>query len=110
VKTSQPNVHVDETPWGVKGVKEWLWVVANKTFCLFHAAGTRSRAELEFLLGTEYGGVLSSDDKSVYNGYAVTVQQKCLAHMRRHFLRLLKCPGQNGSPVPVVIIKSYRSK
>jgi transposase len=36
VKTEQPNVHVDETPWAVKGVKEWLWVVANKTFCLFH--------------------------------------------------------------------------
>lgn len=24
VKTEQPNVHVDETPWVVKGVKEWL--------------------------------------------------------------------------------------
>ena len=38
VKTEQPNVHVDETPWPVKGVKEWLLFVANKTFCLFHAA------------------------------------------------------------------------
>ncbi len=42
VKNEQPNIHVDETPWSVKGVKEWLWVVANKTFCLFHAADTRS--------------------------------------------------------------------
>lgn len=38
VKNDQPNVHVDETPWSVKGVKEWLLFVANKTFCLFHAA------------------------------------------------------------------------
>jgi transposase len=67
VKTSQPNVHVDETPWTVKGVKEWLWVVAHPAFCLFHAADTRSRAELESLLGSEYRGVLSSDDFSVYN-------------------------------------------
>lgn len=52
VQSSQPNVHVDETPWSVKGVKEWLWVVAQKQFCLFRAADTRSRAELENLLGT----------------------------------------------------------
>ena len=70
VKNEQPNVHVDETPWSVKGVKEWLWVVANQTFCLFHAADTRSRAELEHLLGCEYRGVLCSDDFSVYNGQA----------------------------------------
>ncbi len=47
----QPHVHVDETPWPVKGVKEWLWVVAGNLFCLFHAADTRSRAELEQRLG-----------------------------------------------------------
>jgi hypothetical protein len=44
---TQPNIHVDETPWSVKGIKEWLWVVANSEFCLFTAADTRSRAELE---------------------------------------------------------------
>ena len=38
VKTDGPNVHVDETPWTVKGVKEWLLFVANQNFCLFHAA------------------------------------------------------------------------
>ena len=63
VKIEQPNVHVDETPWSVKGVKEWLWVVANQAFCLFRAADTRSRAELESLLGSdEYRGVLCSDE------------------------------------------------
>ena len=30
---------------------------------------TRSRAELEDLLGQSFSGVLSSDDFSVYNGY-----------------------------------------
>ncbi len=68
IKHTQPNVHVDETPWSVKGLKEWLWVIANSGFCLFQAADTRSRAELETILGTEYSGVLSSDDYSVYNG------------------------------------------
>lgn len=61
VKTSQPPIHVDETPWPIKGVKEWLWVFTNQGFCLFRAADTRGRAELKAQLGSEYGGVLSSD-------------------------------------------------
>jgi transposase len=99
LKNEQPNVHVDETPWPVKGIKEWLWVVANQTFCLFHAADTRSRTELEQLLGTEYRGVLCSDDFSVYNGYNAAAQQKCLAHMRRHFLRLSQHPGRDNASI-----------
>lgn len=93
IQQTQPNIHADETPWGVKGVKEWLWIVANRDFALFHAADTRSRAELETLLGLSYDGVLSSDDYSVYNGYDVKAQQKCLAHLRRHFKKLIKLPG-----------------
>ncbi|MEA5564368.1 IS66 family transposase [Anabaena sp. UHCC 0399] len=99
VKQTQPNIHVDETPWSVKGVKEWLWVVANSDFCLFTAADTRSRAELEAILGTEYTGVFSSDDFSVYNGYAVTDQQKCLAHLRRHFKKLIQLPGLHNQVI-----------
>ncbi|NJK55104.1 MAG: transposase, partial [Pleurocapsa sp. SU_5_0] len=66
--THRPNVHVDETPWCVMGVKEWLWTASGEGFCLFHAADTRGRVELETMLGTEFAGVLSSDDFSVYNG------------------------------------------
>lgn len=99
VQQEQPNIHVDETPWPVKGLKEWLWVIAHPQFCLFQAADTRSRAELEAILGTEYTGVLSSDDFSVYNGYAVTDQQKCLAHLRRHFKKLIKLPGLHNQAI-----------
>lgn len=99
IKQTQPNIHVDETPWSVKGVKEWLWVVANSEFCLFTAADTRSRAELETILGTEYTGVLSSDDFSVYNGYQAIAQQKCLAHLRRHFKKLIQLPGLHNRAI-----------
>lgn len=44
IQNNQPNIHSDETPWIVKGVKEWLWIFANTDFALFHAADTRSRA------------------------------------------------------------------
>ena len=99
VKQTQPNIHVDETPWSVKGVKEWLWVVANSDFCLFTAADTRSRSELETILGAKYAGVLSSDDFSVYNGYQVVAQQKCLAHLRRHFKKLILIPGLHNQTI-----------
>ena len=62
LKQTQPNIHVYETPWLVKGIKEWLWIFANTDFALFYAADTRSRAELEAILGSSYSGVLSSDD------------------------------------------------
>ena len=29
------------------GVKEWLWTASGDGFCLFHAADTRGRVELE---------------------------------------------------------------
>jgi hypothetical protein len=91
----QANVHVDETPWSVMGVKEWLWTASGEGFCLFHAADTRGRVELETRLGTEFAGVLSSDDFSVYNGCSVQAQQKCLAHLLRHFKKVLGLPGHN---------------
>lgn len=106
------NVHVDETLWCVMGVKEWLWTATGKIFCLFDAADTRSRAELETMLGNEFAGVLSFDDFSagrvtrhaVYNGCQVGAQQKCLAHLRRHFKRVLKITHGNNTIVATAFL------
>lgn len=100
----QGYVQVDETPWLVKGVKEWMWVLCGVGFCLFHAADTRSRAELESLLGQSFGGVLVSDDFSVYNGYKVKAQQKCLAHLRRHFKKVGKIKQGNNPELAKVFV------
>ena len=48
-------------------------------------------------LGQEFKGVISSDDYSVYNGYSVEAQQKCLAHLRRHFKKVIKL-GYGNNP------------
>ena len=72
INLSRPPLNIDETPWSVKGVKEWLWVFANPQFCLFRASDTRGRIELEDQLGTQYQGVIISDDFNVYNGYDVS--------------------------------------
>jgi transposase len=98
------HVQVDETPWLVKGVKEWMWVVCGVGFCLFHAGDTRSRSELEMLLGKSFAGVLSSDDFSVYNGYPVRAQQKCVAHLRRHFKKVIKLKHGNNPQLGQVFI------
>lgn len=105
IQQTQPNIHSDETPWVVKGVKEWLWIFAQTNFALFHAADTRARAELETILGLNYSGVLSWDDYSVYNGYDVKAQQKCLAHLRRHFKKLIQLPGLNNQKIGEKFVK-----
>ena len=56
------------------------------------------------MLGTELAGVLSSDDFSVYNVGKVAAQQKCLAHLRRHFKKVLGLPGNNNAAVAQIFL------
>lgn len=107
ISSSHPPLHIDETPWSVKGVKEWLWVFANPEFCLFRAGDTRGRIEIEDQLGTEYQGVIISDDFNVYNGYNVKSQQKCLAHLRRHTKKLIKTPGLHNQSIGEALISIF---
>ena len=104
IKT-QIHTHVDETGWPVMGVKEWLWSFSGEGYALYRGADTRSRAELESVLGEHFAGVLSSDDYSVYNGYAADEQQKCLAHLLRHFKQLLKLLPKSQQEIGRVFIK-----
>jgi transposase len=62
--------------------------------------------ELETMLGKEFAGVLSSDDFSVYNGGTITAQQKCLAHLRRHFKKVRGLPGDNNNAAVAQIFLS----
>jgi len=105
INQNHPPLNIDETPWSVKGIKEWLWVFAHPDFCLFRAGDTRSRAEIEDQLGVQYPGVIISDDFSVYNGYPVAAQQKCQAHLRRHCQRLIKTPGQDNQLIGLTLTK-----
>jgi transposase len=100
----QGHVHVDETPWLVKGVKEWTWLVASVEFVVFHPADTRGRCELEQMLGQSFSGCLSSDDFSVYNGYAVTSQQKWLAHLQQHFKHVIQLEHGNNPQLEQVFL------
>ena len=78
-------------------------VFANPNFCWFRAGDTRSRKEIEDQLGTQYSGIIISDDFSVYNGYPVAAQQKCQAHLRRHCQRLIKTPGIDNDSIGIAL-------
>lgn len=99
VKNEQPNIHVDETPWPVLGSRNGCGLLPIKLFVCFtrqiHAHVWNSKNCSK----GEYRGVLSSDDFSVYNGYCAAAQQKCLAHLRRHFLRLTQRPGRDNATI-----------
>ena len=112
INQNHPTLNIDETPWPVKGLKEWLWVFANPNFCLFRAGDTRSRAEIQDQLGMEYPGIMISDDFSVYNGYPVAAQQKCQAHLRRHCQKLITTPGKDnkfiGEDLTAIIDEAFK--
>ncbi|NCR20215.1 MAG: transposase [Microcystis aeruginosa LL13-03] len=56
------------------------------------------------LLGKSFQGVLSSDDYSVYNGYPARKQQKCLAHLRRHFKKVSQLKHDNNAQLGQVFL------
>ena len=65
------------------GIKYWLWVATSNQVCALMLAPTRSSAELEKLLGSDFEGILSSDCFSAYSPQGAFAKQKCLAHLER---------------------------
>ena len=82
----QPGVRcVDETTYCIDGIKYWLWVATGDQVCALMLAPTRSSAELEKLLGSDFEGILSRDCFSAYNPQTANAKQKCLTHLQRHW-------------------------
>jgi len=69
-------------------------VGSSQNFVYF-MGGHLLRAELVSQLGDSFAGVISS--MTDYNGYPVTAQQKCLAHLRRHFQKVVKLGHGNDT-------------
>jgi len=75
------------------GIEE-VWVSAGKDFCVFHAADTRSRAELVQQLGKSL--TVCSVAMTIVPTMATSQgTTKCLAHLRRHFKSGLLGHGNN---------------
>jgi len=77
----QPGVRcVDETTYGINGIKHWLWVATS--VCVLLLAPTRSSTELQQLLGeNSFQYTLSSDCFSAYNPQtAAALAEAVLTH------------------------------
>lgn len=57
---AQAVANVDETPWRECRQQRYVWVAATLVATLFWVA-RRSRAALEEVLGTPFGGIVGSD-------------------------------------------------
>ena len=77
-----PMAHMDETPWRINGINQWLWTLLDDRHTLFHMDKSRGQKVVEKLLGEVFGGVLVSD---FYCGYSrlSSRKQKCLVHLLR---------------------------
>ncbi len=78
-------VGVDETGWRLRRVRYWLWGGTTRELSFYRLARQRSRLALSRLLGTGYGGILTSDRLSTYAGRDPQRRQHCWAHLLRDF-------------------------
>jgi transposase len=76
---------VDETPWKLRGKKQWLWVAVSRRATLFQLGSSRGSEELRHFLG-DFAGVVSSDRWCAYQIYPR--RQLCWAHLKRNFKKL----------------------
>jgi transposase len=76
---------VDETGWRLRRVRYWLWGGTTRELSFYRLARQRSRLALSRLLGTGYGGILTSDRLSTYAGRDPQRRQHCWAHLLRDF-------------------------
>ncbi len=82
---------VDETPWKLRGKRQWLWVAVSSRATYFHLGRSRGSEELRRFLG-DFTGVVSSDRWCAYQIYAR--RQLCWAHLVRNFKKLALRGGQ----------------
>lgn len=80
---SSPFAHLDETGWPEDGFGRWGWVAATPKATRFLIAPTRSRAEVDALLGGSYKGHVVSDFLKVYTEDDTRLHQLCWAHLIR---------------------------
>lgn len=76
---SSKVLHSDETSWYVGAPGYMLWVFTNPKATLYKVVKSRSRDQLQQVIGENYEGVLVSDCLSVYDD-ASPFQHKCYSH------------------------------
>ncbi|MCB0288739.1 MAG: IS66 family transposase [Calditrichaeota bacterium] len=92
---SSDVLHSDETGWYVGAPGYMLWVFTNARATLYKVVKSRSREQLQQVIGPAYEGVLVSDCLSVYDD-ASPHQHKCYSHHLKAISEAIKKHPQNG--------------
>src|SRR6266536_3435806 len=93
----QPTINMDETGWKEAGKRRWLWVAVSRVATLFHVATSRAGKVIATMVGTAFGGVVTSDRLKSYRALPVDQRQVCWAHLIRNLLALAERNGRLGA-------------
>jgi transposase len=83
-----PHVNIDETGWFQEGQHFWLWSASTPTLAYFCIADSRGAEVAEIILGSDYGGIVTSDRLGSYGYIEPEQRQVCWAHLDRNFAAL----------------------
>ena len=82
---NQPVVYADETGWKEQNKRAWLWVAAAVMVVVYKVATSRGSEVARKMLGSNFRGVLVSDQWSGYSWVSERRRQLCWAHLLRKF-------------------------
>jgi transposase len=82
--------YIDETPWFLTNILQWLWVMASDTVAFYMIHPHRSKEAFAALID-DWEGILVSDGYGVYQRW-VAARQTCVAHLIRTARSLAERP------------------
>jgi transposase len=94
---ASPVAHSDETGWSESGQHTTVWTVSTPQLVYFHQ-GRRTNAEIDGILGADYGGTLVADCYAAYDHF-LGPKQRCWAHLVRELKGLLAEHGDDEETV-----------
>ncbi len=98
-------LHLDETPWYVKGRLQWLWVAITSNMAVFHI-GSRKKEELSHLVTDAFFGWLVTDGYKAYRSREK--RQRCLAHLIRKAIAITGAVDQKAAQIGQWILTDLR--
>lgn len=90
-------VHADETGWRETGQHTTIWTLSTAQTVYVHH-GRRTNAEIDGLLGADYGGTIVADCYAAYDHF-LGPKQRCWAHLVRNLDELLGVHGTDTDTV-----------
>jgi len=98
------DTNIDETPWRECARRRWLWTAVTPLVSVFQIAPSRGAPVLQELVGTSYGGIITSDRAKVYDTHPLQRRQVCWAHLRREFQAMIDRGGA-AKPVGEILLE-----